>query len=287
METLRITDRQPVFPQKGRIGFYSVIIARSEVKFTFDSQPLKPFVYYSSIKLGTYTVSVEASHKTYVHSENVMGIQMKGRTVPLFMLLWEEVVETHNWMDLERDMVLDHLADTNPNPTRMWTLAQQLKEAGIASEAEQGGDEEETATQTPLAKPELSSPKEQKDTRAAEHESDSEEPETTYFSSGYASADRLRPSSGGSDLEGKSKSGAPRGQKAPSKVPPPLGGPDPALALTLQVMAYEASVLREMGKQREKVFNIIYDMLGGEAKSMVRDLADPESLTFGQNPKAM
>ena len=81
----------------------------------------------------------KASHKTYVHSENVMGIQMKGRTVPLFMLVWEEVVETHNWMDLERDMVLDHLADKSPGPTRVWALSQQLKETGNALEAEQGG----------------------------------------------------------------------------------------------------------------------------------------------------
>ena len=89
-----------------------------------------------------------------------MGIQMKGRTVPLFMLVWKEVVETNNWMDLDRDMVLDHLSDKNPGPTRVWALSQQLKETGSASEAEQGGDEEETATQTPLAKPELSSPEE-------------------------------------------------------------------------------------------------------------------------------
>ena len=66
----------------------------------------------------------KASHKTYVHSENVMGIQMKGRTAPPFMLVWEEVVETNNWMDLDRDMVLDHLLDTNPKPTHVWTLLQ-------------------------------------------------------------------------------------------------------------------------------------------------------------------
>ena len=52
-------------------------------------------------------------------------------------------------------------------------------------------------------------------------------------------------------------------------------------------MAYEASVLREMRKQKEKVFNIIYDLLGGEAKGLVRDLADPEDLYFGQNPKEL
>ena len=82
-----------------------------------------------------------ASHKEYVHAENVMGLQSKGRNVPPYMLAWEEVTITQNWMDLEKDTVLDYLLDNRP--TYVWSMAKQLEEALGVPETEQGGDEED------------------------------------------------------------------------------------------------------------------------------------------------
>jgi len=135
----------------------------------------------------------KASHKEYVHSENMLGIQSRGRDVPPYMLAWEEVTLANNWLDLEKDIVLDYLLDNRP--TYVWSMAKLLKEDTSVTETEQGGDEDGTTTPKPEDKPGQNMTLEQKEAKTAGHESTvEEEEETTDLSSGYASIDRRKPS---------------------------------------------------------------------------------------------